>query len=663
MAQSGMNAVRPWVATVMGLAAASLFGLGYWIGRTHSKPIVLSPPPSYGPGNKVISTASPNIQTITKGAVTGSGGDHQERPTAGESQEGNVFRGLEKPLPRELADLPTRWEQALKEWQVPGMAVSVVKNDQTVLAQGFGLRKIGEPQKVNAQTLFAIGSVTKGFTAAVVASLVDQGVMSWDDPPHKFLPALEFSAAETQQQATLQDLLCHRTGLPRYDELWYGQSLTRQEILQRVKRIVPESKFRTHFGYQNVMYLALGEASAAAGGQAWESLVEQRIFEPLEMKHSHASSAAIGTADDVATGHEKVGGKLLPLEFRNVDNCGPATGICSTARDMARWLRFHLTDGAAQGRQVISREAMQRLHQPLMLIPEDDNLWEMLPDKTSLAYGGGWQVMGYRERTVLLHPGNVNGYRSLVAIMPAEKLGVAILTNRRLTPLPVVVMYQVLDAYLGPLPADRLARRTDALKTLDHQYLQQAESRTSYGEGIKFHQQGKLSEAKAAFDRTLKLDPQSPYGPLGLALVLLSAGKFDDAIRQASTAIQRNPNSAHAWNTRGLARIQRGMTQDAVGDLRQALDIDPKFVDSWNNLALAYKNLHQWDDAISAADHTIQLNDRFAGAYAIRGLCRLHQGNAAAAQADFDTCLKLQPHLKTLLDREIAAAQAALPKP
>ncbi len=179
--------------------------------------------------------------------------------------------------------------KAIKDWDVPGVAIAVVKDDKIVFAKGYGVREIGKPDKVDERTIFAIGSSSKAFTAAAIAMLVDEGKLKWDDPATKYLPGFQLYDPYATRELTVRDLLSHRVGLERGDYLWYASSYDRSEILRRIRYLKPSTSLRSHFGYQNIMFLAAGQIVPSVTGKEWDDFVRDRIFVPLDMKASGTS--------------------------------------------------------------------------------------------------------------------------------------------------------------------------------------------------------------------------------------------------------------------------------------------------------------------------------------------------------------------------------------
>ena len=200
--------------------------------------------------------------------------------------------------------------KALRDWEVPGLAIAIVKDDRIVLAKGYGVRKLGDPTPVNERTLFAIGSSSKAFTAASVAMLVDEGKLKWDDPATKYLPGFETFDPYVTRELTVRDLLSHRSGLERGDLLWYGTEYDRDEILRRARYLKPTWSLRSTFGYQNLMFLAAGQLIAKVSGKSWDEFIRQRIFTPLGMTASSTSIKDLKNSDNVSSPHAKVEDKV-----------------------------------------------------------------------------------------------------------------------------------------------------------------------------------------------------------------------------------------------------------------------------------------------------------------------------------------------------------------
>jgi CubicO group peptidase (beta-lactamase class C family) len=340
--------------------------------------------------------------------------------------------------------------KAIRDWEVPGLAIAIVKDDKVLLARGYGVRKLGEPTPVDEKTLFAIGSSSKAFTAASIAMLVDQNKVKWDDPATRHLPGFQLFDPYATRELTLRDLLCHRSGLERGDLMWYGSAFSRDDILQRVRHLKPSWSLRSRFGYQNIMYLAAGQAVANVSGKSWDDFVRERIFKPLGMASSSTTITAFKPADNVANPHAKIDNKVRPISWRNIDNIAPAGSINSNVSDMAQWVRLHLNQGKVGNEQLISSGSIKEMHMPQTVI-RLEGIQEKINSETHfMNYGLGWFLQDYRGRKIVHHGGNIDGMSALVAMMPEERLGLVILTNMNGSLVTMSLMYRVFDSFLPP---------------------------------------------------------------------------------------------------------------------------------------------------------------------------------------------------------------------
>jgi CubicO group peptidase (beta-lactamase class C family) len=342
--------------------------------------------------------------------------------------------------------------KAIKDWDVPGVAIAVVKDDKIVFAKGYGVREIGKPDKVDERTIFAIGSSSKAFTAATTAILVDEGKIKWDDPATKYLPGFQLFDPVVTREMTVRDLLTHRIGLERGDQLWYATEYDRDEVLRRIRHLKPSSSMRSKFGYQNVMYLAAGQIVPSVTGKTWDDFLRQRIFTPLGMSSTDTTISTLKNSNDVAVPHSKFDDKVTAIPYRLIDNIGPAGSINSNVVDMAQWVRLHLNGGKFEGKQLISGANINEMQMPQTIIRLEGQMKVLYPQAHFLSYGMGWFLSDYRGKKLVEHGGSIDGMRALVAMLPEEKLGVVVLTNLSGTILSVPLSYRIFDAYLGAQP-------------------------------------------------------------------------------------------------------------------------------------------------------------------------------------------------------------------
>jgi CubicO group peptidase (beta-lactamase class C family) len=370
-------------------------------------------------------------------------------------------RAQKAPLP----DLDAYVARALKTFDVPGISVGIVKDGKVILARGYGIRKLGESTPVDENTLFGIGSNTKAFTSAALASLVDEGKLSWDDSVYERLPGFQMYDPYVSHEMTVRDLLTHRSGmgLGEGDLLfWPHTTFTRDEIVYKLRFMKPASSFRSKFAYDNLMYIAAGQIVAAVSGKPWEDTIRERILQPLGMNTTTLSNAHFKSTDNVAWPHEKHGGKLQSIDFVVLDNAAPAGSINSSVAEMSKWMLLQLNHGKFLDREgrLFSERQSREMWTSQTILPiggaAGDSPLAALQPRFS-AYGFGWFLRDYHGRKLVGHTGGVAGFVSRVMLVPEENLGVVILTNAEEEGAFESVLYHVLDSYLGVASTDWIA--------------------------------------------------------------------------------------------------------------------------------------------------------------------------------------------------------------
>jgi CubicO group peptidase (beta-lactamase class C family) len=353
--------------------------------------------------------------------------------------------------------------RVLKEFDVPGISVAIVKDGKVVLTKGYGLRKVGEPTPVDEHTLFGIASNTKAFTAAALAMLVDEGKLGWDDPVTKYLPNFQMYDAYVTRELTIRDLLTHRSGLGLGAGdlmFWPNTTFTRDEIMHRIRFLKPASGFRSRYAYDNVLYLVAGQIIPSVTGKSWDDFVRERIFVPLEMTESNVTVKALKPGMNVVSPHTKIDEKVTPIPFNDLDNGAPAGSINSNAVDMAKWVVVQLDKGliraSKDGKQRLFSErqsrAMWAVTTPLNV---NDPPAELAALKANYAgYGLGWSLGDYRGRKTVSHTGGLAGMVSRVMLIPEINAGVVVLTNQEQGGAFNSVALHVMDYYLNAPATD-----------------------------------------------------------------------------------------------------------------------------------------------------------------------------------------------------------------
>jgi len=402
------------------------------------------------------------LRILTRGvtagasAAAGAGGDAQPAPaTAAEPQKKDPLAGFDE------------WVEALrKEWKIPGIAVAIVKDGQIVQVKGYGLRNVEKNLPVTADTLFAIGSNTKAFTAAGLSLLVAEGKLDWDKPIREYIPSFKMWDDYVTEHMTPRDLVTHRSGLPRHDLLWYGSTLTRKEMFDRLRYLEPSRGFRDRYQYQNLMFMTAGYLIEQVSGQSWDDFLRARLLGPMEMKTTLTSVRGMPAAADASLPYTEDKATVKAIPYRNIDAIGPAGAINSSAREMAAWLTVQMNGGKYKDQQVIPAAQLRILQSPQTVMPpapaapQYDELFHQM-------YAMGWMISSYRGHPVQMHGGAIDGFLSQVAMLPREKVGVVVLTNCTPNRLYDVIAYQVFDRMLGLEPVDwnkRKHEETDKAK-------------------------------------------------------------------------------------------------------------------------------------------------------------------------------------------------------
>ena len=346
-------------------------------------------------------------------------------------------------------------EDVLRSFDVPGAAVAIVRDGEVLLQKGYGVRALGESAPVDETTRFGIASNTKAFTATALGMLVESGEISWDTPVVDVLPWFQLSDPYVTRELTILDLLVHRSGLGlgAGDLLfWPPSDYDRTEIARRLRYLPLETSFRSAYAYDNVLYLVAGEVIEAVSGKSWEEFVAEGLLGPVGMDESNAR---LSTADDegnIAATHARIDGTVRRVAPFAADNTNPAGGINSNARDMARWMIVQLDSGrvATTGERIFTPRTTHMLWNPVTPVPFGNPPPGMEALRRSFNfYALGFGVRDYRGLKMVTHTGGLPGYVSMVALIPAEKIGVTVLTNQESGAAFSAIVYHALDALLG----------------------------------------------------------------------------------------------------------------------------------------------------------------------------------------------------------------------
>ncbi len=337
-------------------------------------------------------------------------------------------------------------EKIRTDWKVPGLAIAIVKDGEVIYAKGHGQRDVARKLPMTADTLLPIGSSTKAFTTAVMASLVDEGKLDWEKPIRTWIPWFKLQDPVATDRMTPLDLVTHRSGMPRHDALWYNANLGRKEMVQRLQYLEPNKDFRTDFQYNNAMFLTAGYLTEEITGKSWEDNVRARLLEPLGMKRANFSVELTQKDADFSQPYrEEKDGTVKQIPYRALTNVGPAGSINASVNEMAAWVAMHLKQGQYKGKQVLSATNVEFLHTPKMLMGAPQTKPEVVPG----GYAPGWFTDVYRGHQRVHHGGNIDGFSAMVMMVPDSDLGIVVLTNMDGTPTRDLIPRYVIDRVLG----------------------------------------------------------------------------------------------------------------------------------------------------------------------------------------------------------------------
>jgi CubicO group peptidase (beta-lactamase class C family) len=368
-------------------------------------------------------------------------------------------------------------EDARQRTGVPGIAITVVYKDEVIYLEGFGVREAGKSAAVDPNTVFQLASVSKPLATTVVAALVGNGIVGWDDPITRHDPGFQMYDSWVTRQVTLRDMFLHRSGLPDHagdmlEDIGYG----RADILYRLRYEKPDSSFRSHYAYTNFGFTEAAVAAAMASGRSWEDLSADMIYRPLGMTHTSSRFADFAAATNRAYGHVRQDGKWIAKYVRDADAQSPAGGASSSVEDMAKWLRLQLAGGKFDGKQIVAAEPLAETRRPqiVRMPPKDPAI-----DHAGF-YGLGWNIDYDAEgRVQWTHSGAFDlGAATNVSILPAEQLGIVVLTNAQPIGVPEAVSRSFFDVVLtGKVARDWLAFYGQLMAAL---------LGTDYGSGIDY---------------------------------------------------------------------------------------------------------------------------------------------------------------------------------
>ncbi len=343
--------------------------------------------------------------------------------------------------------LDTYIARILEQWNIPGMAICVVKDGKVEVMKGYGVRDVATKAPVTDETLFMIASNSKAFTGTALAILDGENRISLDDKVTKWMPDFKLYDAYSTKEVTIRDLLCHRIGLETFqgDFLNWGSNLSRKQVIDKMRLHKPAYPFRYTYGYCNAAFLTAGEIIPLATDTSWDDFLKYRFFAPLKMTRTSTTYNGITTDANAAIPYTLFKRKLVKLAYPDLGNLGPAASINSCIKDLSHWITALLANGMYDGNQVIPRKAILLTRTPQMLV---NHLSQNFPSTHFSAYGLGWELSDFAGRKMISHSGGADGFVTAVCLIPEEKLGIVVLTNSDANYMYDGVKRQIIDAYL-----------------------------------------------------------------------------------------------------------------------------------------------------------------------------------------------------------------------
>ncbi|MEI2710883.1 MAG: serine hydrolase [Chitinophagaceae bacterium] len=342
-----------------------------------------------------------------------------------------------KPVADRFAGIDAEMEKILSTWHGAGFAVAVVEKDKIVFAKGYGYKDYEKKLPVTPNTLFAIGSCTKAFTASLMGMLVEEKKVEYDKPIREYFPELKFYNDAMNNQITLRDVMVHRTGLPRHDLSWYlSPSKSRDSLVQRIQYMQPTYGVREKWQYNNFMYLVQGVLAEKKWDKKWEEIVQQKIFDSIGFKTSNFSVIDLAKAADYSYGYTvKNDSVIRKTVYYNIDGMGPAGSINSSVNEMANWVSTWINGGKFNGKQVLPAAYVKEASSSQMVVGAAYPGQEY-PDLYLSNYGFGWMMGSYRGHYRVEHGGNIDGFSASTSFFPSDSIGIIVLSNQNGSVIP-----------------------------------------------------------------------------------------------------------------------------------------------------------------------------------------------------------------------------------
>ena len=382
-----------------------------------------------------------------------------------------------------FSDFDAYYAEMVKEWDVPGVSIGIVKDGKLVFTGNYGAMEVGKEGKPDANTLYAIASNSKAFTSAIIGMLVQEGKLDWNDKVKSYLPYFELYDPWVSNEVTVRDLLSHRVGLGTFsgDIIWYKSDLSSEEIIKRLRFLPKAFDFRTGYGYSNVMYITAGELIKKVTGKSWNQNIQERILDPLGMTRTITTSKQLNEKGNYATPHARENQVNFPIEWVDWGEIGALGGIITSVNDISKWMIFNLNNGILGNDTLLTAETRNMVWTPHTNFIVDHTKGNDF-DRHFNGYGLGWGLSDYHGRLMVSHGGGFDGMISRLTLIPDENFGVVVLTNGMKSPAVAAANYAI-DRMLGINDKDwssDLLKATDEREKNDTRISERIEGRV-YG--------------------------------------------------------------------------------------------------------------------------------------------------------------------------------------
>lgn len=347
------------------------------------------------------------------------------------------------------AKLDAYYKNMVKSWDLPGASIGIIKDGKLIFTGNYGTKTAGKKDSPDKNTLYAVASNSKAFTATIIGMLVQEGKLNWDDKVQKHIPYFQVYDPWVSSQATIRDLLSHRIGLGTFsgDVIWYKSNLTSEQIIKRFKHLPKAYDFRDGYGYSNLMYITAGEIIKKVTGKSWATNVKERILEPLGMNRSITSIKKLDEMGNYVTPHTYRDGKNLAVDWTDWTEIGAMGGLISSVEDMSKWMIFNMNHGIMGNDTLLTPATRNTIWTPHNNFQVDHTKPNALGQNFK-AYGLGWNLADYHGHMMVSHTGGYDGIITAVTMIPDQNIGIVVLTNGGRSPIRPATYY-ALDRLLG----------------------------------------------------------------------------------------------------------------------------------------------------------------------------------------------------------------------